>query len=269
SEVIAKAVTLNALLEANPDLPAVDKLAADLLRNTDVHGHWGTTHDNAQALVALGKYFKHHGQEESDFSGTLIAGGESVKFSSDEKSSINIGGNVDNFQIKSEGEGTIHLSIKGEGIPKPEDRSDIERGMSVHHEIYNLNGEKVEGRTFQQGTLYVLESTVEIDPEKDNIFMQDIIPGGFQLENQRMATRTSKVPFLEKNVIDPDYTDIRDDRIIVFFDADDYNQDHYSYKYLVRAVNPGEFTYPALSAGNMYDPDMKAVKQLKPISVKQ
>ena len=56
-------------------------------------------------------------------------------------------------------------------------------------------------------------------------------------------------------MIDPQKIDIRDDRVLIF--ANVANLVHY--RYVARAVTPGRFKLPALSAESMYDPSIVSV----------
>lgn len=50
----------------------------------------------------------------------------------------------------------------------------------------------------------------------------------------------------------PAYLEIRDDRLLAAFDKIPAGVHHYYY--VVRAVTPGNFQYPGVSAECMYDP---------------
>ncbi len=267
SNVISKAVVLNALLEANPDLPAVDAMVADLLKKAQEDGHWGSTHDNAQALIALGKYFSRRRNEDADFTGTVTVDGEQTfTFASDRDTAFIVYGNAEKFSVTSEGQGKIHLSVISKGIPRKEKQVEVQQGMSLAHDFYNLQGEKINRRDFQQGEMYVVELRADVHAEKDNYYIQDMLPGGFEIENQHLATSNLDVPTLEEKALNPEFVDVRDDRLTVFFDVNDAAKT-VRYRYLVRATTEGHFINPAMSGGCMYDPDVQAVKKLNPLRV--
>ena len=53
---------------------------------------------------------------------------------------------------------------------------------------------------------------------------------------------------------DATYTEQRDDRYIAALDLKNGTRD-FALAYIVRAVTPGEFKYPALVAEDMYEPE--------------
>jgi hypothetical protein len=65
----------------------------------------------------------------------------------------------------------------------------------------------------------------------------------------------------------PTYTDLRDDRIILAFDR--LAKGTYHYHYVVRAVTPGKYQYPAAAAECMYDADINGTSTADTVTVKQ
>ena len=57
-----------------------------------------------------------------------------------------------------------------------------------------------------------------------------------------------------KSTTDAAYTEARDDRYVGALDLSGGVKD-FTLAYVVRAVTPGEFTYPALVVEDMYDPE--------------
>ena len=66
-------------------------------------------------------------------------------------------------------------------------------------------------------------------------------------------------------MIEPQKIDIRDDRVLVFTDV--LNDTHY--RYVVRAVTPGKFKLPAVSAECMYDPSIASVNGAGAITISE
>ena len=71
---------------------------------------------------------------------------------------------------------------------------------------------------------------------------------GFEIEN----TRLTEMPDIKwiTNAATPDYTDIRDDRILMFTSATGQPKNYY---YMVRAVSPGEYQLGPVQADAMYN----------------
>ena len=98
-----------------------------------------------------------------------------------------------------------------------------------------------------------------IDPKRktvDNIAIVDLLPAG--LEADRESIRSGNTGY------EPDYVDIREDRLVLFGSAVD---DLQTFTYHARAVNTGTFIVPPLFAEAMYDKTIKAIRPQKSITI--
>jgi hypothetical protein len=271
SRVIAEAVALNALLEADEDLPVMDSLAANILRRAKFKNRWGSTHENAQALIALARYFERRPPEETDFEGYLVLdGSDTLYFNSEEDTGIDIEREFKSLRINLEGTGPLYLSTTRRGIPVEGLQEEISRDMNVQHRFYDLKGNPHGSNTFKQGKLYVVQTSVKTPRRLGNLYFADLLPGGFEIENRRIATRAMDIPFLTRRrayLNNTEYIDVRDDRVIMFFNSRSRHTT-YSFRYLVRAVTRGKFQHPPVSGGCMYDPDVQVLKFNDPIIIK-
>ena len=69
-----------------------------------------------------------------------------------------------------------------------------------------------------------------------------------------------------KNLTSTTYTEQRDDRYVAALDLSDGNGE-FTLAYVVRAVTPGEFTYPALVVEDMYEPETTGRTAMGKLSV--
>src|SRR6185437_12587216 len=76
SDVRASAMLLAALLDADPQSPLIDPLAAGLLAARDQGGRWVTTQENLWSLVALSQYARR--AAAGDTTATITVGGKQV-----------------------------------------------------------------------------------------------------------------------------------------------------------------------------------------------
>ena len=84
-----------------------------------------------------------------------------------------------------------------------------------------------------------------------NVAIVDRIPAGFEIENARLG-RNEEAGWISKDsLFQPEYLDIRDDRI-QFFGSVSQSKEFY---YTVRAVTPGKYTSPPSIIEQMYDPE--------------
>lgn len=267
SDVVSEAAMLNALIEVNSGAPIVESLAAGLLKKAGHRGHWGTTHDNAQALVALGKYYQTKTREGGSGSAVLLVDGvERLRFDGQRDTFLEWDRQPKTIQIRSAGAGGFHFTLVSSGIPAESHQKYFQRGIEVVRSYYDLTGKPYGSDTFVQGQMVVIEAKIKVHQRLGNLFYEDILPAGLEPENPRMSTRAQDVPFLSEGAFQPDHIDFRDDRVVVFFSAHSPER-VYTYRYLARAGARGTFRHPALSAGCMYDPDVQCIQMNRPVGV--
>ncbi len=123
----------------------------------------------------------------------------------------------------------------------------LRKGMEIHREFINENGEAIQG--FIQGQ----EATVQLrirsleTPHIANVAIVDLLPGGFEVIR-------SSVP-RTKQGWQADYVDIREDRI-VFYGSVTTSVKTLTYR--VKVTAPGSFVLPPVLASSMYDRSLKA-----------
>jgi uncharacterized protein YfaS (alpha-2-macroglobulin family) len=81
----------------------------------------------------------------------------------------------------------------------------------------------------------------------------DLLPAGFEIATATMSGQTAGNYSWLKGVSDTAYSEERDDRYIAALDLANGTSD-FTLAYVVRAVTPGEYKYPALVAEDMYEP---------------
>ncbi len=82
----------------------------------------------------------------------------------------------------------------------------------------------------------------------NNVAVTDILPACFEIENPRINPEREMTWITNKS--EPDYMDIRDDRITLFTNVAPSEQHFY---YMVRAVAKGKYVMGPVGADAMYD----------------
>ena len=127
--------------------------------------------------------------------------------------------------------------------------------------FFDWEGHPVDPSELKQGELLIVRTTVRklIGGDLANLAVEDLLPAGWEIENLSFKTSSSGGTWLQNNMkSDTCWTDARDDRMLLFphwFDRNGEARAHYA----VRAVSPGEFTLPSVTASGMYDPSVRAV----------
>lgn len=83
----------------------------------------------------------------------------------------------------------------------------------------------------------------------------DLLPAGFEIQSATAGgdAAAAQYKWLKKST-ETAYTEARDDRYVAALDLGE-GAGEFSLAYVVRAVTPGEFTYPALAVEDMYEPE--------------
>jgi alpha-2-macroglobulin len=248
------ALTLSVLADIAPSHKSILNLVTQLNNSAGKIGRWGTTQENAYALMALGKISEQLAQGE--FWGTIkIDGTEIKKFSHNKTVTIAHKGTDwvgKELEIKLSGRGTAFVGIEVEGI-RASPLEPASRGLSVRRSFYSLSGQLMSENEVRQGEVIIAKIELENDTIAGikNIAIVDLLPAGLEIENPRLSDQAIQ-PWMKKDRSKPEYMDVRDDRLILF--ASLASKGKAAYYYAARAVSKGEYVLPHVHAEAMYDP---------------
>jgi alpha-2-macroglobulin len=126
--------------------------------------------------------------------------------------------------------------------------------FSVSRSLNSSRGKNIGPDSLKQGESYDLEISIHRHQpiEVKNLALTQILPSGWEIVNMRLDGDNS----YNKNA---DYTDIRDDRILWFFDYQKHSNNTKVFKVKVRAVTAGEFEMPPTLLEAMYLPDFTVI----------
>jgi alpha-2-macroglobulin len=131
------------------------------------------------------------------------------------------------------------------------------KGYAVSREVFRPDGTSADLSKVRQTDLFVVvvKGTRSDAAEPAQALVVDLLPAGFEIETATVSKgrSTTDYSWLPK-LTDANYTEQRDDRFIAALDLKNGTRD-FALAYIVRAVTPGEFTYPALVAEDMYEPE--------------
>ena len=122
--------------------------------------------------------------------------------------------------------------------------------MKVRKTFYNTQGNEITDFHFKENQLIVVKVSVQsLDNNSvNNVAITDVIPACFEIENPRLNPEREFAWIKDK--AEPDYMDIRDDRVTYFTNVTAKPQDYY---YLVRVVAKGKYMMGPVAADAMYD----------------
>ena len=157
------------------------------------------------------------------------------------------------------------LVVSGRARVRPEAR---EQGISLSRRVFTADGTPFIGDRMQSGESYYVHIHVLSSSPIANVLVEDHIPAGLEIENLNLV-RGEGMEQLEldgKNVTASMassqivHQEFREDRYVAALNLTDYRYRDSTYTYpqdlfyRVRAVTPGLYTWPSLSAADMYRP---------------
>jgi len=131
------------------------------------------------------------------------------------------------------------------------------KGYTVTRGVYHADGSVADLTQARQSDLYVvvLQGVRKDAALPAHALIVDLLPAGFEIQNATAPSGDTAGAYAWlKDVSSPDHTEARDDRYLAALDLPSGTSD-FTLAYVVRAVTPGEFKYPALDVEDMYDPE--------------
>ena len=249
SNVRDLAIILDSLVSVDPQAQKIPVLV-ETLANKAGRGRWGSTQENAFAFLSIGKAVAENQSMRTKAEitlgdGTIVPFEKDILLSTPEL----LKGEV---RLEVVGDGEINYAWEAAGIIKDAKSLQQDNGIQVRRIFLNNKGEPLSTANVKQGSLIVVEIKVKsLSSGLKNVVITDLLPTGLEIENPRLST-SSSLSWIKQD-IEPDYLDIRDDRINIFLSVTTTEKTYY---YTTRAVTVGNFKIPAVRAEAMYDPDI-------------
>ena len=242
-----EAIALNALLENDPENPQVGMMVKHITQQLK-KSHYLNTQESAFTFLALGKFMKR--QSENPVTATISTNGKSIAEFVGKEIKLTKGITGQSITINVTGKGNLYYFWEEEGISAKSEYKEEDSFLRVRKSFFNRFGQMVSIRDIKQGDLIAIKITVQ-NTERlsvENVVVTDMLPAGFEIENPRIG-EVQDMSWV-KDESNPDYFDVRDDRINFFTTVDWYPRSFY---YLVRAVSLGNYTMGPVSADAMYN----------------
>jgi len=250
SNIRTNAILIETLSEIDPNHPSLPALLENISDEL-TQGRWYTTQSNAFTLMAMGKYFSQ--QDIPDYTGTVVVDG--VKYASldtDDKILTIPPGNSGNIEISINGTGKCYYYWQVSGVSADGSVKEFDNRLWVRRNYLDTEGNPLPLEMISIGDQVVVKITAEaLDKNLENVVINDLLPSCLEIENQRLET-SSKLSWIPKSNFQVDYTDIRDDRLLLFLALNKKQQ--FTYYYSARVTSTGIFVIPPVAAECMYDP---------------
>lgn len=265
-----KAIILEMMIlfkEYDEGLPLYNEIAEDLSSDD-----WYSTQTTAYSLLALSKYLDAMGSQGTLMKGTVTLSDEhEIGFSTTQAITSVVLENSygQEITVTNHSKKPLFANLEWEGIPLQDEISEIEKNLTLTVEWLDEDGNDIDPTELPQGTTFWGHFRVEKEAARSltELALVQILPSGWEIENLRLLGGGLPGWAVDNFYLNQEeYLDIRDDRIMWFFDMNNYD---WSYDFLVKlsTVTVGEFYLPPTLVEAMYDNNFKATKAGKRVKV--
>ncbi|TFH19511.1 MAG: hypothetical protein E4H10_17730, partial [Bacteroidia bacterium] len=184
-------------------------------------GDWYSTQTTAYVLMAIGKFVG-----ESDASGTM----EFSYTLNGQMQTVNVNAPMLRLELPFEGEQggsieldntdsrTLFVNMQLDGIPLDQQVANETSDINMEVRYFNMEGNPIDPSRLEQGTDFVAEVSLShpgIRVNYKELALTQMFPSGWEIRNLRLDNiESSRVKS------QPDYQDIRDDRVYSYFGLD-------------------------------------------------
>lgn len=239
-------------------------LARELIGSMQKDYEYHSTQENGYASLALGRYMDATKASRKPFNAVITTGQGQLLAKGGDKTPLTVRdarlSELSPLNITSEGPGSPMFSWVASGVPVAAP-TETSNNLALTRKLTAPDGtELVPGKDgalrVAQGDLINVTLTVNpgTAPLRETIIV-DVLPGGLEVENPRLNNIPDNASDDDSDENDDSKPslriDIRDDRIILFYDLVTRPTEH---TYTLRAVTKGVFTLPPAAAEGMYAP---------------
>ena len=252
------AFALLALEDSKPGDARAAELARYLASRRDKSRFaWGTTSENAHALLALAA---HCGKE-------IPANDEKASVTVDGSRSLGegeffrrAGGGA--AKVANTGKTPVYVSWRAMELPKAAPAgAESSGGLSVSRRYLRTSGEEYDIANARKGDLVIVEIALSSDEtrEEADLVVEDLLPAAFEctLALDGVVFSPSQDEYGEDHWVMR--SDRRDDRVLVFSKRFTLEKGKKAcFRYAARIVSTGDYALPGVSVEDMYDPRRRA-----------
>ena len=260
------------ILERADDASLMAKHIAEVLSGS----YWYSTQTVGQMLLGIGNYFKYAGISASD---DLIIEG-TVTLPNGKKETIK---SVDKYQLYiNEGYGQnlsltinsdvdinqLYATLSSNGVPLKDQSTEQNKNISLRVDWFDEDGRDIDINNIKQGSTFYGRFNVKnesVIPIIEEVALVQLLPSGWEIENTRLSNEIMPSWMESWSTGNEEYLDIRDDRIMWFFDLTKVGSFDFVMK--VNAITAGTYQFPGTRCEAMYNNDFVATKAAQTVQV--
>lgn len=235
------------------------KVILDELAQEMSSDRWYSTQTTAYTLLAIAKFVGVTGGADQKMSYEYELNGQTKKQYSAQSPLSQVDLNMKGIaggklKIKNTGNKTLFVKLQLEGIPSAGDQTNAENSLSMSVRYLSLDGKEINPASLEQGTDFMAEVQIKhpgIREDYLEMALTQIFPSGWEIRNRRMDEAESG------NLADqPKYQDIRDDRVLSYFDIK--RGEKKTFSVILNAAYLGDYYLPTVYCEAMYDNEINA-----------
>lgn len=257
-----QAMILETLLELRQQEKAFPILLS-LARTMGNQDRWMSTQTTAYTLIALAKYARTFGAGQQTDVAVSVDGFSSDVSGSDFVNQVSLRDSDRKHQLKitNNGGGPVFIRLIRTGIPIEGSEASASRNINFDVTYTDMEGNPVDVATLAQGTNFKAEVTVRnpgVRGRYNELALTQLFPSGWEIVNTRLNDAD-----LQRQPAD--YIDIRDDRVMHYFDLDANRE--VKFTVLLIAAYQGTYYLPSVNVEAMYDNSIFASRKGRWVSV--
>lgn len=264
SDTRTTAIMLRAFVAIDPQDPLVPKLVRGLL-SLRRDGRWPTTQACAWALLALNEaraVFAPPGTRTTAhvlFDGEevvkAVVGGAETRSGTIPMSRLVAAGGA-SLSFTTDGAAPLFYEGALRYARKDPPRTPLDHGIHVERtmRVLQRNGDPIAATDLRVGDYIEVDVLLESPVARDLVVLDDPLPAGLLAVNQSFANSDRGVIRSDPGRSFVTHRELRDDRVVTFFDDLPAGAHHTSY--VLRVTSAGRFVLPAAKAECMYAPDV-------------
>ncbi len=238
--------TLTLLKDRSKAAPLVKNIAEKL--STD---QWYSTQTTAYALIAISKFAANSGGNNLHynyaFNGKWAEQKIAKPFASEKLALNKIKGNK--VEVKNSGSQVLFVRLINSGQSMVGSEVADSKQLNIQLRFLDMKGQSLDVSHIQQGTDFVAEVSIHNPGMRGmikDLALTQIFPSGWEIINDRLDASA-----MVMNSSQPDYRDVRDDRVFSYFDL--HPNSTKTFRVKLNASYLGRYYLPATSCEAMYD----------------
>ena len=252
------------------DRKADGKIVLDELARDMSSTRWYSTQTTAYTLLAVSKFIGTTTSSSKELVYQFEIENKGKKNASTAKAVSQFDldlseGNERKLVLKNTGEKTIFIKLQLEGIPAIGDKTNANNSLEMNVRYMTLDERVIDPSSLNQGMDFIAEVQVKHPGLRDDykeMALTQIFPSGWEIRNLRMDNVENS-----KMIDQPEYQDIRDDRVLSYFDLK--RGEKKTFRVLLNASYLGKYYLPTVNCEAMYDNEINARKGGKWVEILQ